>query len=79
MKTTIDIDDALYDRARRHARRIGRPIRALVEEGLRRVLAREDARPKFELPDCCVGRAGDANPLESLSWSELRDHIYGGR
>lgn len=79
MKTTIDIDDALYDRARRHARRLGRPIRALVEEGLRRVLAHEDARPKFDLPDCSVGRAGDANPLEALSWSELRDQIYQGR
>ena len=79
MKTTIEIDDALHERARRHARRTGRPMRALVEDGLRRVLDSEaKRRPTFELPDCSVGQPGGPNPLEALSWSELRDEIYRG-
>lgn len=79
MKTTVDISDALLARAKRHARRTGRPLRALLEEGLRLVLSAESARPRYELPDRSVGTAGAANPLEALSWQDLRDEIYGGR
>ena len=38
MKTTLDIHDELLLRAKRHAKETGRPLRALVEDGLRRVL-----------------------------------------
>lgn len=79
VKTTMDISDALLARAKRHARRTGKSLRALVEEGLRQVLSAESARPKYELPDLSVGKAGDPNPLEALSWQDLRDEIYGGR
>lgn len=79
MKTTIDIDDALLARAKRHGRRLGKPLRALVEEGLRRVLDEETARPGYRLPDRSAGMAGGSNPLERLSWQDLRDEIYGGR
>jgi hypothetical protein len=79
MKTTIDIPDALFTRARAHARRSGRTLRALVEEGLRRVVDDEVAPSGFALGDHSVGDKGDPNPLESLSWQDLRDEIYGGR
>ena len=35
MKTTLDIHDELLARAKRHARATGRPLRAVVEDGLR--------------------------------------------
>ena len=38
MKKTIEISDALFDAANRHAREHGMTLRALVEEGLRTVL-----------------------------------------
>ena len=79
MKSTFEISDALLARAKRHARKLGKPLRALVEEGLRRVLEDETPRKGYELPDCAVGRAGARNPLEHLSWQDLRDEIYGGR
>lgn len=82
MKTTIEISDALLTRAKRHARRAGKPLRALVEEGLRRVLSDETPRTDYVLPDLSVGEphsAGARNPLEHLSWPELREEIYGGR
>jgi hypothetical protein len=75
----MDISDALLARAKRHASRTGKPLRALVEEGLRQVLSTESARPKYELPDCSVGNARAPNPLEALSWQDLRNEIYGGR
>ena len=79
VKTTIEISDALLARARRHAQRRGVTLRALVEEGLRRVLASEQREARYTLPDRSVGVPGAANPLESLSWQDLRDEIYGGR
>ncbi|MDE0240046.1 MAG: hypothetical protein OXQ84_07590 [bacterium] len=39
MKTTLDIHDEPPARAKRHARKTGRPLRAVVEDGLRHVLA----------------------------------------
>jgi hypothetical protein len=75
VKTTVDINDALLARAREHARRIGKPLGALVEEGLRRVLEAD----AFELPDCSVGDPNGDNPLERSTWQDLRDNIYGKR
>lgn len=79
MKTTVDIPDALLERARRHARGRGRPVRSLIEEGLRLVLQAESAAATYRLPDRSVGEKGGPNPLESLTWQDLRGEIYGGR
>ena len=79
MKTTLDIHDELLIRAKRHAKETGRPLRAVVEEGLQQVLAETSERPRYRLPDMRVGNPDDPNPLEHLSWPELRDLIYEGR
>ena len=77
MKTTLNIDDELLARARRHARETGRPLRAVVEEGLRRVLARPAPRSRYRLPDLRAGDPAAPDPLERQSWPELRETIYG--
>lgn len=77
MKTTLNIDDDLLARARRHARETGRPLRAVVEEGLRRVLARPARRGRYKLPDLRAGDPAAPDPLERYSWPELRDAIHG--
>lgn len=79
MKTTAEIQDALLERTRRHARRCGRSLRSLIEEVFRLVLQSEAASPPYALPDRSVGEAGSPNPLESLSWQDLRDEIYARR
>jgi hypothetical protein len=79
MKTTVEISDALLERAKRHARRAGKPLRAVIEEGLRRVLEAEAEPTPYSLPDRSVGETGGPNPLEALSWQDLRDEIYGGQ
>jgi len=77
MKTTLDIQDALLARAKRHAKRVRRPLRAIVEEGLHRVLSDHPVAEAYELPDASVGDPNADDPLEALSWQDLRAEIYG--
>lgn len=79
MRITVEISDVLLTRARRHARKVGRPLRALIEDGLRHVLEVQPARSKYRLPDLSVGNPGGPNPLEKWSRQDLRDEIHGGR
>jgi hypothetical protein len=79
VKTTIEISDPLLARAKRHARKAGTSLRALVEEGLRRVLDDKPPRRAYKLRDLSVGSANGPDPLEAMSWQDLRDEIYGGR
>lgn len=77
MKTTLDIHDELLLQAKRHAKLTARPLRAVVEEGLRAVLHSTDYLPSYRLPDLRVGDPAAADPLASYSWPELREMIYG--
>ena len=56
MKTTIEVSDALFNSAKELARGNRTTMRALVEEGLRRVLSdsRARAKPAFKLKDARV-------------------------
>ncbi len=79
MKTTLEIHDALMLRAKRYAKKTGRPLRAVVEEGLRRLLDDSGAGAPYRLPDLSVGDPNAADPLEAFSWQDLRDEIYAER
>ncbi len=79
MKTTLDIQDALLIRAKRHAKRTGHSLRAVVEEGLRLVLSARAARSGYRLPDMSAGDPDNPDPLEAYSWQDLRDMIYGNQ
>ena len=56
-------------------------MRSLIEEGLRLCLDADAAAvgERYVLPDRSVGDPHAPDPLESLSWPEVRDEIYGGR
>ena len=79
MKTTIDIHDELLARAKQHAKDTGQPLRAVVEDGLRQVLAHATSRRPYKLPDLRVGNPATNDPLERFAWPELRDTIYDDR
>ncbi|MYE13661.1 MAG: DUF2191 domain-containing protein [Gammaproteobacteria bacterium] len=79
MKTTIDIQDELLERAKRRASETGSSLRAVVEDGLRAVLASPPVENRYTLPDLRVGDPNDPDPLEQYSWPELRELIYGDR
>ncbi|MDE2763231.1 MAG: DUF2191 domain-containing protein [Gemmatimonadota bacterium] len=76
MKTTVDIHDELLVRAKRHARSTGRPLRAVVEEGLRAVLSAQAPVDPYRLPDLSVGDPTDEDPLEAYSWQDLSEMIH---
>ena len=79
MKTTIDIHDELLARAKRHARDTGRPLRAVVEDGLRRVLSSSAPGRRYRLADLRTGDPRATDPLDICSWPELRELIYDDR
>ncbi len=70
MKTTVDIADALLADARKLAAKEKVTLRALVEDGLRRVLKERKASRPFKLRDRSVKGTG-LRP--GVSWSDLRD------
>ena len=79
MKTTIEIHDEILVRAKDHARKTGRPLRAVVEDGLRRVLDSPPPRSPYALPDLRVGDPNSPDPLEGYAWPDVRELIYEGR
>jgi len=78
MKTTIDIADDLFERAQRLARKEGTTLRALTEEGLRRVLAEKRGKPKALPPLVTFGGGGLADEFKDGNWDKVRDEIYRG-
>jgi hypothetical protein len=79
MKTTIEIADAIGEQARQVAEREGTTLRALVEEGLRRVL-RDRAQPRrFTLRSASYKGRGLNPALADAGWDRLRELAYEGR
>ncbi len=78
MKTTVEIPDDLLERAKSAAAREGSTVRALIEEGLRKVLLeRETSAGQFKLQHVCVDGDG-IDPAYEHSWEAVRDAIYLG-
>ena len=77
MKTTLDIKDDLLIRAKQLARKTGRPLRVVVEDSLRAALEIAEEPAKYVIPDLSVGNPDADDPLEQLSWQDLRAEIYG--
>ena len=75
MKTTIDIADSLLVEAKAEAARRGVTLRALVEDGLERVL-RDPPAEAFVLRDCSVG-GGWSDSWDAMSPHEKTAAMYG--
>ena len=72
----IEIHDELLIRAKRHARKTGRSLRAVVEDGLRLVLEAPPIPSRYTLPDLRVGDPNSPDALEGKTWPEVRELIY---
>jgi len=79
MKTTLEIPDPLLDEARKLAAREGTTLRALVEQGLRKVVAEKKRRPAFRLRKASFRGQGLQAELQGADWERLRDLAYEGR
>ena len=77
MKTTIDIADPLLAQVKRLAARQGTTVKALVEQGLRRVVADKQKDAAFVFCPVTDGNPKAKAPM--MSWEEMRDIIYEGR
>lgn len=78
MRTTIRIDDALLNEARKHAIETGRTLTAVIQDALREVLARkEHFQPprSFKLP--AHGSGGLMPGVDLDNTSDLLDLMEG--
>lgn len=79
MKTTIEMSDPLFKAAKELAQRSQTTLRALIEEGLRRVISDSQVKAKsaFKLKNMSVGGQGVLMP-EPARWQQLeQEHVIG--
>lgn len=76
MKTTIEISDPILNQARKLAAREGTTVRALVERGLRRVIAEQRQAASFRLRRASFKGKGLRPELRDASWNRLRELAY---
>jgi hypothetical protein len=79
MKTTVEISARLLDEARRLAAREGTTLRALIEEGLRRIVAERKRTGAFRLRRSTFKGDGLQSAVAGSSWDRLREMAYEGR
>ena len=74
VKTTIELPDDLAAQARRCAAESGTTLRSVIEEALRRELARRQHPVEWKADaDLAYGSGGLSPTARSMSWAELRD------
>ena len=79
MKTTVDIPQSLLEEAKRLAADHRTTVRALVEEGLRRVIDEHQRTGMFRLRKATFKGEGLQPDIEGASWEAMRQRAYEGR
>ena len=78
MRLTIEISDSLLKEAKKVASRKHIPLRALIENGLRRVLAERKRTTPFKLRKATFKGNGLQRFMEEGTWERIRDFAYQG-
>lgn len=78
MKTTVELSDTLFHAAKRTAAARKTTIKALIEQGLRAVIAGEK-RQAFKLREASFNGNGLVAGRSLHDWDAIRDAIYSGR
>ena len=79
LRTTVRINDALLEQAKREAARRGDTLTSLIEEGLRTVLISSKATvsaPRIKLPVCRAG-GGTLPGVDLNDSADLLDRMEG--
>jgi len=79
MKTTVEIPDSLLEQAKRLAAREHTTLRALIEEGLRRLIAERKGVKPFKLRKVSFRGNGLQPQMAGAAWQRIRDAAYEGR
>lgn len=79
MRTTLDLPDVLFRKAKRLAKERKVPFRAIVAEALARMLDEPKPKTRYQLPDRSFRGDGLVNGLGDSDWERIRDLAYEGR
>lgn len=78
MKTTIDIPDSLLQEAKKVAALEGTTLKALVAEGLQRIVSERQKKEVFRLRRATFRGQGLQPQLAGSSWEAIRELAYEG-
>ena len=76
MRTTVEINEHLAREVRRMMAERETTFRALVEEGLHRVLEEDRAARPFRMPDASAGEGGVVEGVDDARWETLSRLLY---
>ena len=79
MKTTVQIPDSIFEEARKLAHRERTTLKALIQEGLRRIISEHKQRGRFKLRKATFKGTGLQPHLAGASWDKIRELSYEGR
>lgn len=78
MKTTVEIADELLDEVKRLAEKDQTTVRALIEEGLRQVVAIRARSGRFRLKKASYRGKGLHPEVQGGNWETIREFVYEG-
>ena len=78
MKTTVELSDSLLRKAKRVALKNRTTVRALIEQGLRNVIA-DTTRAGFRLRKAGFRGDGLVSGRSLQDWAAIRDLVYSER
>jgi hypothetical protein len=79
MKTTIELSDNLFARARKLAREERKTLRAIVEEGIALALDAHDRRRSPRIKPVVFAGKGLSDEFRHAPWQRVREVIHAGR
>lgn len=77
MKTTIDIADNLFRKAKQIARRDGVTLKSMIDEGLERILREREQARRREVRLVVFRGEGLSPEWKNRGWDDIRDEIHG--
>ena len=79
MKTTVEMSDSLLRQAKQIAVKERTTVKALIEQGLRSVVADRKRRQGFTLRSAAFRGDGLASGRSLQDWSAIRELVYAER
>jgi len=79
MKTTVDISENLHEEARKIAAGEKSSVKALIEEGLRKVINERKHRAHFKLRKATFKGNGLQTAFDGAAWDKIRAKVYEDR
>jgi hypothetical protein len=79
MKTTVEIPDSLLREVKKIASAEGMTVKALIGEGLRRIIDERKRAGPFRLRKATFKGDGLQAPVAGSPWERIRDMAYEGR